>query len=109
MLLIALKLACICVTVSLGQRVLRMLLIALKPQREVFDTGDQRVLRMLLIALKPTKPVDTFFHGLARIAHAINSVETFKRACHEFGATMRVLRMLLIALKQSSKLTPTIC
>ena len=37
---------------------------------------------------------------LARIAHAINSVETFSPTNPSYLDGMRVLRMLLIALKQ---------
>ena len=56
-------------------RVLRMLLIALKQPHINTNWSFVRVLRMLLIALKPyllsmSAPVE------ARIAHAINSVET---------------------------------
>ena len=55
---------------------------------------------MLLIALKHVVLWTEIFN-LARIAHAINSVET-----HEFikffFSVKRVLRMLLIALKRSA-------
>ena len=98
MLLIALKLKAILNAFSLG-RVLRILLIALKHLLIVIrNWGKQRVLRMLLIALKPFRQTHKP-DRVARIAHAINSVETVHDVLHSCF-TSRVLRMLLIALKQ---------
>ena len=66
------------------QRVLRMLLIALKRVGVRRQQPPPRVLRMLLIALK-LFGMNNFKHNCARIAHAINSIETNQNtvACSE--------------------------
>ena len=55
---------------------------------------------MLLIALKRNIFIRQTKVDTARIAHAINSVETFRGCEHSTHWRMRVLRMLLIALKR---------
>ena len=98
MLLIALKPVSTASMLREKARVLRMLLIALKPTPEAnHKLHLVRVLRMLLIALKLLVCLPLCWRW-ARIAHAINSVET----CLDLALvvrTARVLRMLLIALK----------
>ena len=75
MLLIALK-QCVYHSIHpIPKRVLRMLLIALKRVSVVICNLFVRVLRMLLIALKLFLSAHSAIEP-ARIAHAINSVET---------------------------------